>query len=57
MVTKDVGSGVFYVLYEGLANSYEDINLTSGGSYNYKIKAVNLVGEGPESATLVGVAG
>lgn len=55
---KDNGSGVYYTLYSGTNLYYNDTGLVSGSTHNYKIKAVNLAGDGLESATaVVGTAG
>ena len=43
-ITKDVGSGVFYPIYEGLNTTYTDANLISGAYYNYKIYPTTLAG-------------
>ncbi len=54
---KDNGLGIFYVIYRGLSLTYTDYGLADGGSYTYKVVAVNAAGTGTESDTLVGIAG
>ena len=55
-VTRDVGSGVFFVVYEGSSPSYTDTNLVAGASYSYKVTASNIVGAGEESDVLITTA-
>lgn len=54
---RDVGSGVYYTITEGLFDSYTDTGLVEGASYNYKVKANNTAGESAESSVLIGTAG
>lgn len=56
-LSKDVGSGVFYPIYQGIDLSFTDVNLVPGQSYNYKIYATNGAGDGPVSTVLTGYAG
>lgn len=53
---KDNGVGVYYILYQGSNNSYTDIDLIPGQSYNYKVYASNYIGDGPISTSVVGYA-
>jgi hypothetical protein len=48
-VSRDVGSGVFFEVYRGLNPSFTDSALRVGQSYNYKVKAFNAKGFGPDS--------
>ena len=54
---KDVGSGVFYTVYQGTDTSFTDTELVEGESYNYKIYATNGAGSGPVSSMLTAIAG
>jgi Fibronectin type III domain len=54
---RDVGSGVFYPLYQGTETSFTDENLIEGQSYNYKVYATNAAGDGPMSLPIVTYAG
>ena len=54
---KDVGSSIFYPLYQGLSTSYNDTDLVEGEAYNYKIYATNGAGDGPSSVVTTGYAG
>ena len=54
---KDNGLGVFYEIYRGLNLEHTDTGLTSGGSYTYKVNAMNAAGTSTDSSNLVGVAG
>lgn len=56
IVTRDVGSGVHYVVYEGIDLNYTDTELQPGETYLYKVRAENARGEGPESAVLTTTA-
>ena len=42
-VTRDVG-GVYFKVYEGNEANFTDTGLQMGKSYNYKVKAYNLIG-------------
>jgi len=55
-VTRDVGSGVFFVVHEGQDTFFFDLGLTRGDTYNYKVKATNVIGESEESDVLVTTA-
>lgn len=55
-VTRDVGSGVHFKIYEGFESRYVDTNLQAGETYLYKVWAVNDRGEGPESDVLTTTA-
>ena len=57
IIYKDNGLGIFYEVYRGLALEFTDIGLTPGGSYTYKVLAVNAAGAGLASTPLVGIAG
>jgi len=52
-VMKDVGSGVFYPLYQGIETSFTDTDLIDGYAYNYKVYATNAAGDGPISAPIL----
>lgn len=52
-VMKDVGSGIFYPLYQGIETAFTDDNLVAGQAYNYKVYATNAAGDGPMSAAIV----
>ena len=54
---KDNGLGVFYEIYRGLDLNCTDTGLSPGGSYTYKVAAVNAAGQSIESDLLVGIAG
>lgn len=56
-VTRDVGTGVFFEVYRGLNPQFTDSALSSGQSYNYKVKAYNAKGFGLESISVIAVAG
>jgi hypothetical protein len=43
-VTRDVGSGVFFKVYQGASNSHTDTGLVAGKSYTYKIAAITAAG-------------
>ena len=55
-VTRDVGTGVFFKVYQGAANTYTDTALVPGTSYIYKVAAQNAVGLGPYTNGLVTTA-
>ena len=55
-VTRDVGSGVYFVVHEGAGTSYTDTDLVAGASYSYKVQAANFVGAGQESDVLITTA-
>lgn len=57
IVTRDVGSGVFFEVYRGIQSQFTDISLQSGQTYNYKVKAENVIGTGIESDIVSGIAG
>lgn len=44
ILTRDVGNGVFYVIYEGNDNFYRDIDLVAGETYIYKVASKNAFG-------------
>jgi hypothetical protein len=44
LVTRDVGSGVFFKVYQGASNSHTDKGLVAGKSYTYKIAAITAAG-------------
>ena len=58
-IMKDVGTGIFYhyASVDGYTTNYTDTGLVLGKKYNYKIVAANVIGEGLESAVLIGTAG
>ena len=56
IVTRDVGSGVHYIVYQGSESRYVDINLQPGETYLYKVRAVNAFGQGLESDILTTTA-
>ena len=56
ILTRDVGSGVHYVVYEGPEAKFIDTNLRPGETYLYRVRAVNARGEGVESALLTTTA-
>ena len=51
-VTRDVGSGVHFVVHEGPEPSCTDSNLLAGATYLYKVMATNIAGDSIESAIL-----
>ena len=55
-VTRDVGTGVFFKVYQGPAPTYTDTALVPGTSYIYKVAAQNAVGLGPSTTGLVTTA-
>jgi fibronectin type 3 domain-containing protein len=57
IVTRDVGSGVFFQVYNGTENSFVDEGLETGNSYNYKVKSFNVIGFSSESVTVTAIAG
>jgi hypothetical protein len=52
-IMKDVGSGVFYPLYQGIETSFTDVMLINGQAYNYKVYATNAAGDAPMSAPIL----
>jgi hypothetical protein len=56
-VSRDVGSGVFFEVYNGLEAAFTDTGLQSGDKYNYRVKAYNPIGYGPDSSILIATAG
>jgi len=56
-IYKDIGSGTYYPLWTGLANSYTDSGLVAGQSYNYKILATNAAGDSALTSAVAGIAG
>ena len=44
ILTRDVGNGVFYVIYEGTDNFYTDRDLVAGETYIYKVASKNEFG-------------
>lgn len=57
VVTRDVGSGVFFKVYQGLDTRFTDSGLQIGSTYRYKVKAYNLIGFGLESSIVTAIAG
>ena len=51
-LTRDVGSGVHYVIYSGPEAEYRDTGLQPGETYIYQVQAVNARGSGALSAVL-----
>jgi hypothetical protein len=56
-VTRDIGSGVYFKIWSGLDTNFTDSGLDSGAYHRYKISAINVIGQGIESAVLTGIAG
>lgn len=56
-ILRDVGSGVFYPLYQGSETTFTDEGLVEGQSYNYKVFATNAAGDGPMSLPILTYAG
>ena len=56
IVTRDVGSGVHYIIYEGIEATYIDTGLQAGETYLYKVSAVNAFGQGEVSSVLTTTA-
>lgn len=44
VVTRDVGSGVYFKVWSGIDTNYVDTGLQAGSYYNYKVKATNVIG-------------
>lgn len=57
LVSRDVGSGVFFKVYQGVNPTFNDTGLVAGQNYNYKVLANNVVGSGVFSAVLTAIAG
>jgi len=57
LVQRDVGSGVFFKVYEGVSPQFTDTGLEAGQNYNYKVRANNVVGSGQFSEVLTAIAG
>lgn len=57
LVQRDVGSGVFFKVYEGVSPQFTDSGLEAGQNYNYKVRANNVVGSGQFSEVLTAIAG
>jgi hypothetical protein len=55
-VTRDVG-GVYFQVSNSTDSNYTDTGLEFGKTYNYKVKAYNVIGFGQESAVLASIAG
>lgn len=56
ILQRDVGIGVFFTIWEGQETSYRNTGLMPGQTYMYRIKAVNIIGEGPFSGVLTTTA-
>ena len=56
VVTRDVGSGVHYIVHEGIDTTYIDRGLLAGETYLYTVSAVNARGQGEQSAILTTTA-
>ena len=41
VVTRDVGSGVHFTVYDGADPKFVDTGLLAGETYLYKVRAVN----------------
>ena len=46
ILQRDVGSGVFFTIWEGPEPFYRNSDLLPGWTYLYRVKAVNIIGEG-----------
>lgn len=57
LVQRDVGSGVFFKVYEGVSPQFTDTGLEAGQNYNYRVRANNIVGYGDFSDVLTAIAG
>jgi len=56
-VTRDVGTGVFFEVYNGSDLNFTDTRLQAGQTYKYKVTAENYIGMGSESEIITAIAG
>jgi len=57
VVTRDIGSGTYFQVYNGTQNNFTDTGLLSGYTYNYRVKAFNAIGFALESNIISAIAG